>query len=187
MTKNNKPTSQPVPTRFPDRPIDAATAPWWIAKVKPRQEKLLAKDFLTNNIEYYLPLCIRNTPRPGSQAPRIFHVPLFPGYISFAQEKPQHIFSSGRVVSVIEIKHQTRFIQELNQIYHLLEGHAPLSPVTATFKPGTPVRIIHGPFKGINGVIDTSSTTSTVILSVECLGNAVLKIDPAWLEEHSGE
>ena len=87
-------TPPPAPTRHPDRPLDQATERWWIAKVKPRQEKQLAADFFKASIEYYLPLYARNTPRPGTKHRRIFHVPLFPGYISFAQNQPHgHIRS----------------------------------------------------------------------------------------------
>ena len=34
------------PARFPKRTIREATDPWWIVKVKSRQEKALANDFL---------------------------------------------------------------------------------------------------------------------------------------------
>lgn len=179
-----------APSRFPERPIHAATEKWWIAKVKPRQEKLLAQDFFENGIEYYLPLYIKNTPRTGSKSPRLFQIPLFAGYISFAQEKPHDIYTSGRVVSIIEVRHQKRFITEMNQIYCLLQGNAPLSPIIEEQQhspPGTPVLITHGPFTGTRGIIHQNSTESEIILSVECLGNASLKIDPAWIKEDKSE
>ena len=172
-----------VPSRYPDRPLDQASERWWIAKVKPRQEKQLAADFYKDEIEYYLPLYAKNTPRPGTTHRRIFHVPLFPGYISFAQEQPHNIYTSGRVVNLIEIRHQQRFIRELNQIYFLLQGKAPLEPVTDLFTEGTPVKIIHGPFSGIEGVVKKDSSTPHLILSVECLGMASLKIERTWIRE----
>jgi hypothetical protein len=172
-----------LPPRYPDRPLDQAAEKWWVAKVKPRQEKQLAQDFYKEDIEYYLPLSIKNTPRTGSKTPRLFHVPLFPGYISFAQEKPHNIFSTGRVVTIIEVIHQQRFIRELNQIYNLLKGNAPLEPVAGNLTDGTPMQIIQGPFAGAKGIIYKSLTPSTIILSVDCLGNAALKIDRSWLKE----
>ena len=173
----------PAPERFPDRPLDEADERWWVAKVKPRQEKLLAADFFRAGIEYYLPLYLKNTPRPGTSHPRLFHVPLFPGYIAFAQNQPHDIYRSGRVVNLIEIRHQKRFIHELNQVYFALQGKAPLEPVTEQFTEGTPVKIIHGPFAGIEGIVAHSASSMHLLLSVECLGRAILKIERSWIRE----
>lgn len=173
-----------VPSRFPDRPLDSAPERWWIAKVKPRQEKLLAEDFLHDHIEYYLPLYVRNTPRKGSTSPRLFHIPLFPGYIAFSQDKPHNIFSSGRVVNLIEIKNQQRFIRQLNQIYFLLQGNAPVEPAGEAYAEGTEVEVIKGPFAGTRGKL-TKNSASGIILNVDCLGVATLKIDVAWVKEVS--
>ena len=38
------------PARFPARAITEAAAPWWVAKVKPRQEKAIAFDFIRNSV-----------------------------------------------------------------------------------------------------------------------------------------
>jgi hypothetical protein len=170
-----------APARFPDRPLDQATERWWVAKVKPRQEKQLAADFFKDGIEYYLPLYIKNTPRPGTTHRRLFQVPLFAGYISFAQNQPHNIYRSGRVVNLIEIRHQQRFIRELNQIYFALQGNAPLEPVTDTFQEGTRVRIIHGPFTGVEGLVSRDPASTKLMLSVECLGSAALTIERSWI------
>ena len=177
-------TNTPAPQRFPERPLNEATERWWIAKVKPRQEKLCAADFFKTGIEYYLPLYLKNTPRPGTTHRRLFQVPLFPGYISFAQNQPHDIYRSGRVVNLIEIKHQQRFIHELNQVYFALQGNAPLEPVTSSaFSSGTPVKVIHGPFSGIEGIVVKDSAQLHLIMKVECLGIATLKIDRSWITE----
>ena len=176
-------TAPPIPPRFPDRPLDQATERWWVAKVKPRQEKQLAVDFFKEGIEYYLPLYRKNTPRPGTKHRRIFHVPLFPGYISFAQNQPHNIYSSGRVVNIIEIRHQQRFVRELNQIYFALQGNAPLEPMGDAFTEGTPVKVIYGPLAGIEGIVCKDTASTRLILSVECLGSAALTIERSWVRE----
>jgi transcription antitermination factor NusG len=130
-----------------------------------------------------LPLYARNTPRPGTKHKRIFHVPLFPGYICFAQNQPHNIYRSGRIVNLIEIKHQRRFIRELNQIYFALQGNAPIEPVNDAFPEGTLVKIIHGPLTGIQGVVSKDPASNRLILSVEGLGNASLTIERSWLVE----
>jgi transcription antitermination factor NusG len=165
------------PSRYPDRPISEATARWWIAKVKPRQEKQLAAHFLKENIEYYLPLYRKNSPRPGTKTSRIFHTPLFPGYICFAQDIPHSVYNSGRVVNLIEVRSQKRFIAELEQIYRALQGNFHLEPVTDFFQPGTPVEIIHGPLRGIRGTVVSDKSRSRLILTVDGLGRAELQVD----------
>lgn len=175
------------PVRYPERPLDQAEERWWIAKVKPRQEKQLAVDLYRERIEYYLPLYAKNTPRPGTTHPRIFHVPLFPGYVAFAQNQPHNIFLTGRVVNLIEIRHQQRFIREMNQVYFALQGNAPLKPATGNIGKGSFVKVLHGPFAGICGMVSRDSSSTRLILSVECLGNAELTIDRGWIEEISGK
>lgn len=177
-------TATSPPMRFPDRPIDAAEHRWWIAKVKPRQEKQLALDFFNEEIEYFLPLYTKNTPRTGTGSRRLFQIPLFPGYICFAQETPHRIYLSGRVVNLIEIRHQKRFIRELNQIYFVCKGSFPLEPHGEAnhLLPGTPVAITVGPLKGLTGTVIKGSGASRLILSVTGLGNAAVQIDNSWLQ-----
>jgi len=171
-----------IEARYPDRPLDEAPQRWWIAKVKPRQEKCLAEDFMRAGIEYYLPLYKKNTPRPGTGSARIFFVPLFPGYISFSQDKPHDIFRTGRIVNIIEVRNQQRFIRELNQVYRALNAYAPLEPAVGALKEGAPVRILYGPFAGIEGMVSRDpSQSNKLVLSVECLGFAELTIERSWI------
>ena len=92
------------PARFPVKPLDEYSLPWWVAKVKPRQEKALAFDFIAKNIEYYLPLLTKVTRRKDNNKPRKSIIPLFPGYISFCADKNdlRTAFSTGRVVNTID-------------------------------------------------------------------------------------
>ena len=165
------------PSRYPERPIEQAEAKWWIAKVKPRQEKQLAFDFLNFGIEYYLPLYNKVTFRPGTNKKRTFIVPLFPGYICFSQDVPRDIYRTGRVVNLIEIRHQQRFIKELSQIYMALEKGFTLEPVDFSFDIETKVEIISGTLKGIRGIVANIKNNRRLILSVDCLGQAAVQVD----------
>ncbi len=175
--------SPPIPSRYPERPINEAEERWWIAKVKPRQEKQLAADFLKAGIEYYLPLYTKNTPRPGTKHRRLFHLPLFPGYISFAQNQPHNIFRSGRIVNIIEVRNQKRFVNELNQIYFALQNNAQLEPCSETFSEGTPVKVVFGPLAGITGIVCKDNASAKLILAVEGLGSAMITINRLWVRE----
>ncbi|MBN1604453.1 MAG: hypothetical protein JW915_22785 [Chitinispirillaceae bacterium] len=170
-----------LPVRFPDRSLKDATERWWIAKVKPRQEKLLAGDLLEQSIEYFLPLVVKNTPRPGTKKPRLFNVPLFPGYLCFAQNTPINIFSTGRVVNLMEVRNQSRFVRECDQILRVIQGQFPIEPLEE-FVEGMPVAIEYGPLKGLQGIIAEIRGNSRLVLSVEGLGRACVTINNSWVK-----
>jgi transcription antitermination factor NusG len=167
------------PVRFPDRPIAQAQGPWCIAHVKPRQEKALADDCLHLSIEYYLPMVTKVTRRKDNNKPRKSVLPLFPGYLSFCGTKEtfHELYRTGRIASIIEIKHQKRFIDELSQIFSLLEKGVPLEPCAVTLLKGQLVQVEAGPLRGVNGVVVTMKNARRIILSVEGLGQAMMTVD----------
>ncbi len=172
------------PARFPARPIADAAGPWWIAKVKPRQEKALAFDFVRGNVEYYLPQVTHVTRRRDNNKPRKSVLPLFPGYISFcsAESEAGSIYKTGRVVSVIQIKYQQRFVRELTQIYQAIETGAVLDPVSVSYPPGTPVSVVAGPLRGLTGVISRIQDADRLVLSVSGLGHASMVIQASMVK-----
>lgn len=172
------------PARFPAGPIAMAQSPWWVAKVKPRQEKALAFDFMRNNIEYYLPLVTHVTRRRDNNKPRKSILPLFPGYISFCGQhrSAQGVYKTGRVVSIIPVKYQRRFIDELTQIYQAIETGAALEPVTVSYPQGTAVSVIAGPLRGLKGVIARVRDSDRLVLSVAGLGQASMYVDASMVK-----
>jgi transcriptional antiterminator RfaH len=167
------------PARFPKRPIGEAALPWFVAHVKPRQEKSLADECLRFSIEYYLPMFTRVTRRRDNNKPRRSVLPLFPGYVSFAGtvETSRLLYSTGRIAKIIEIRHQQKFIEELGQIYSLLENGAPLEPCCCSYRSGDEVVIRNGPFRGIRGVIMSVRNQHRLLLSVNGLGLAMTTVD----------
>ena len=174
------------PSRYPSRPIAEAAHPWWVAKVKPRQEKAFAFDLLRAEVEYYLPLYTRVTRRRDNNKPRKSILPLFPGYVSFAQNTPENIYSGGRVVDIIQIRHQSRFVRELTQIYQALEAGVQLEPLMESFELGTAVRVRSGPLRGVTGTIARVHNESRLVLAVEPFGRASLTIDSSLVEPVEG-
>jgi transcription antitermination factor NusG len=170
------------PARFPEgKVISASEAPWWIAKLKPRQEKAMAFDLIKRDIEYYLPMITKVTRRKDNNKPRKSILPLFAGYISFCASPPfqRELFATNRIVNLIEIRYQKRFIEELGQIYRTLEMGIPLEPVDVSYEPGTEVTVLYGPARGIKGVVTKTQNVSKLILSVEGLGHAAMVVDAA--------
>jgi hypothetical protein len=67
------------PTRHPAGPISESKEPWWVAKVKPRQEKAIAFDLIARSIDYYLPMFTKVVRRKDNNKPRKSILSLFPG------------------------------------------------------------------------------------------------------------
>lgn len=175
--------SENPPARFPDRPIAAAENPWWIAKIKPRMEKAMAFDLIKRNVEYYLPMYTKVTRRRDNNKPRKSVLPLFPGYLSFcaAPGTQQSIYTTGRVVSVIEVRYQKRFVEELGQIYLGLNCGMPMEPVF-TFEPGESVEVFAGPLRGVHGVVTRINNEHRLVLEVEGLGRAAVLVDAGMVK-----
>jgi transcriptional antiterminator RfaH len=167
------------PVRFPDRPLALSPGPWCVARVKPRQEKALADDCVRLSVEYYLPMVIKVTRRKDNNKPRKSVLPLFPGYLSFCGDREtfHELYRTGRIAGVIEIKYQKRFVEELSQIYCLLEKGVPLEPCAVTLSKGQRVLIEAGPLRGVKGVVVTMKNEKRLILSVEGLGQAMMTVD----------
>ncbi len=172
------------PARFPNRSIGEAQGLWWIAKIKPRMEKALAFDFMNSEIEYYLPLVTKITRRKDNNKPRKSILPLFPGYISFCstEKNVSSIYKTGRIVSIIQIKNQRHFSEELSQIFQALESGMVLEPVHTSIPIGTPVIVFAGPMKGIRGIIARIQDSERLILAVKGLGQASMQIDSAYIK-----
>ncbi len=181
------PLSENPPARHPDRPIGEAEGAWWIAKVKPRQEKALAFDLLDNGTEYYLPMYKKVTRRRDNNKQRKSILCLFPGYVPYCVQRPgeeRWVFSTNRVVNLVSIKHQRHFIRQLDQIYHTLDLGAPLEPFeySADLAPGTRVRVEAGPLRGLSGSIVRLQGAQKLVLSVDVLGKAAVTVNPAYVK-----
>lgn len=167
------------PARYPERPPDQAEYPWCVVKVKPRQEKALAVDCLQRDIEYYLPLYTKVTRRNDNNKPRKSVLPLFAGYLSLAPSPPHslELRKTGRIVSIIPVVHQKRFIGEMTQIYRSLAQGISLEP-EPSLAPGTRVEVFRGPLRGIQGTIVQTRNEARLVLSVTALGQAAMVVDP---------
>ena len=177
-------TSDNPPSRFPERPISAAQHPWFVAHVKPRAEKAVADDCVRRETEYYLPLITKVTRRKDNNKPRKSVLPLFPGYIcvSGGREVANSLYATGLIASIIEIRHQKKFIAELGQIYSVLEKGVPLEPCTESFAKGIEVCVISGPMRGIRGIVTNTRNPNSVVLSVEGLGRAAMTVDASMVK-----
>jgi len=180
------PLSKNPPARFPERAIHDAKGPWCIAKVKPRQEKALALDFIKMDIEYYLPMYTKVTRRKDNNKPRKSVLCLFPGYISFSMHEvyDRDLYKTNRVVTLVKVKNQTEFKKQMEQIYTTYDLGIPMEPVInpSELPPGQAVQVVAGPMRGLNGTIIKIHSDHKLILSVDVLGMASVTINASFVE-----
>jgi transcriptional antiterminator RfaH len=171
--------------RWPeDRPLAADLGNWWVARVKPRNEKAFAWDLARMGVGYYLPMMTRRTIRRDNGKPRKSVVCLFPGYVSLSgyEDRRQDILRTGRVLRVINVVDQQCFVQELDHVRRALEFEKELG-LHPRLAVGQRVIIISGPMQGVQGMVIDINRPDKIYLNVEMFNRAVtVKVSPDKLE-----
>jgi len=150
---------------------DESDKVWWIARTKSRQEKALAWDLAARKTEYFLPLVSK--PQKSRGRMRASIVPLFNGYMFFKGSllDRQNALQTGRVAQVLEVDDQQGLLSELSQI--ALAASEKISLELCDFvKRGQRVRIIAGPFKGLEGVVNKQKNRTRLLLTVAAIKQA---------------
>lgn len=162
------------PEFFPDGlfEFDKADHPWWVARVRSRHEKALARHLLPFGVPFYLPQS-EQLVRRGN---RTFtsYLPLFSGYVFFRGNREERIVAlQSQVVSeVLAVRDQDRLEAELLQLRRLQLSGASLVPLR-TFAPGEAVVVTEGPFRGYEGIVVRDKGKSRLIVSISLLRKAV--------------
>lgn len=146
--------------------------PWWVAHVRSRQEKALARDLVRQGIPFFLPCRSHRVRRAGRTF--VSYVPLFPGYLFFRSSPARkHVAMESKLtVQVLAVQEQTLLGKELQQIYRLLESGADLVPYS-DLMPGDPVYIQEGPFQGYTGVVVRTKGRLRLLVSISMLKQTV--------------
>jgi transcription antitermination factor NusG len=162
------------PEFFPDdlfgfSPVDF---PWWVAHVRSRQEKALARHLAPREVPFYLPQHEHRARRNG----RFFtsHIPLFPGYVFFRGPRQARaaVFDSSLVVRIIEVTDQDLLARELSTLRALQESGALLVP-HPWVSLGDVVRISSGLFEGYPGIVIRERGRTRLVISVTMLQRSV--------------
>jgi transcription antitermination factor NusG len=146
--------------------------PWWVAHVRSRQEKALARNLFPLEIPFYLPQREKRIRRAGRAF--VSYIPLFPGYLFFRGSVAQRsaALRSKLIVKVLDVTDQGLLAGELLQIRRLQETGADLVPFH-DLVPGDPVRVIDGPFKGYTGVVLRARGKVRLLVSISMLMQVV--------------
>ena len=146
--------------------------PWWVAHVRSRQEKGLARHLLEQQVPFYLPIEERSLRRKGRQ--RTSYLPLFPGYLFFKGEGAERLATarSHLVVRTLQVNDQPRLHSELESLWSLQAAGCLFVP-HPYLGPGDEVEILDGPFKGFQGRILREQGRARLVVSVTFLRRAV--------------
>lgn len=154
---------------------------WIVAYVKSRMEKAFSADMDAAGIPSYLPLTTYRGVLNGRKN-QLIQRPTFPGYAFFACRGTvgslpyaadlYKVKSNFRLVTLIEIRAQKKFVQEISQFQRALEIDPQLGGCP-TLRPGQQVIITSGPFQGMIGYAE-AHLKGIVHLRCSMLGSSVV-------------
>jgi transcription antitermination factor NusG len=173
--------NQAFPEDALDLPLSEKT-PWRIAHVKSRREKALACFLAGHNTSYFLPLIKKR--QPSKDRNRYSLIPIFTGYVFFRADNQQRYqaLTSGQIANVIEVKDQAQLVHELKQVNEALQGELPIYPYDYV-REGQMVRIVRGPMKNLQGIVQSKKSNYRLILRVSGIMQAVaMDVEADWIE-----
>lgn len=192
-----KPSENP-PVVWPEaESLRDFTGIWWVAHTKSRNEKALAHDLIRKEMSYFLPMSWR-VRRIRKRTVRSL-LPLFSSYLFFCGQESERteLWRTNRVASIIEVKDQEGFVNELLQIEQALQAGAPLAP-HKYIKAGQRCRIIGGALADLQGVVVRppkyktgrsgggvkATSTIRMVLQIDMLGQAAsVEVDTDMIEK----
>lgn len=131
---------------------------------------------------YYLPL--RRETKIYQRRKVTVEKPLFTGYffVSFDAEGRQSILKTNHIVRILQPSSRRRLLHELAQVRRALRVDPALG-TCAALTTGRRVRILAGPFMGIEGIVANVKGKTKVCLNVEMIGRAIaVEVDREFLE-----
>jgi hypothetical protein len=152
--------------------LSAAEHPWWVAYVRSRQEKGLARHLAGHGVGFYLPQAEKRTRRDGRTF--VSSLPLFPGYLFFRgpAEARRTALRSDLIVEILPVLDQEGLDGELRNLRLLQEAGVPLisHPWLAQ---GDEVEVVDGPFRGVTGTVLREKGPLRLVVSVTFLRQSV--------------
>lgn len=163
--------SERVPSELYERPR------WYACYTRSRHEKRVEDQLAQRGFETYLPLLARA--RQWSDRQKVVEFPLFPGYVfgRFALEHIHQVLTVPGVATVIrhngvpspiadeELENVRRFVTALGETGQVPEPRA--------LEPGQPVRVMRGPFEGVEGVVVERRGRRRVLVGLKTIGQGM--------------
>lgn len=160
---------------------------WYACYTRARHEKRVDEQLVGRGMETYLPALARE--RQWSDRRKVVEFPLFPGYVfaRFSLSALHEVLSVPGVATVIrhngvpspimdeELENVRRFVAALRETGQF--------PEPRPLQPGQPVRVLHGPFQGVEGVVVERRGRRRVLIGLKTIGQGMeIDIDGRNLE-----
>lgn len=168
------PILKPEPDVHPPHLFASAPppSPWWVAHSRSRQEKLVARHLLEQDVPYYLPQYEKRVRRNGRE--RVSYLPLFPGYVFFAGDGDARrvALQTNLLVSVLTVDDQAALRDELARLWQLQSTGVPLVP-HPYIGAGDEVEVVSGPLRGCIGTVSREKGSLRLVVDITFLRRAV--------------
>jgi len=149
---------------------------WYLVRTKPNSESTALRNLERQDFEAWLPRLSQSLPWRGQWRDRV--VPLFPGYLFLAIDEGRQALAP--VHSTLGVAGIVRFgasyaivpdeiVRNLRLLANPETGLHCLAP-TARLAPGTQVRIVAGPFGGLEGIFQREAGEDRAIVLLSVLG-----------------
>ena len=149
-----------------------AVRTWYVLHVKPRTEKRVNEFLSFLRVFHYLPLVRKETKVQRRKVVRF--LPVFPGYVFtrlFPEERAR-VLRTQQIVRTIVVTNPRRMIHQLRQVEHASRLPADLRPA-ASFAAGEYVKVVSGPLRGVEGCVKRTGNVTSIVLTVDILGQAL--------------
>ncbi len=168
------PILKPEVELFPSHLFELSRAghPWWVAIVRSRQEKGLARHLAAREVGFYLPQAKKETLRAGRTF--VSSLPLFPGYVFFRGPAAARLeaLQSNLIVQVLPVPGQEELQRELAGLRQLQLSGARLVPLPY-LAVGDEVEVMDGPFQGWTGKVLREKGRLRLVVSITLLRQSV--------------
>lgn len=148
-------------------------AHWLVCHTKPRCEKKFAALLTAEHFEHYLPLV--DSVRRYTKGAKHFTKPLFPGYV-FAQVPAaarNRLYQQDLLVRPIDVDDEPKLLRQLADVRTIISSGLTLS-LYPMVKKGARARVISGPLRGLEGVVDNPDNPGGIVLVVDVLQQGLL-------------
>ena len=145
---------------------------WWAVYTKARQEKAFARQLVSMDVPFYLPLVPKDNLIRGRKVQS--HIPLFGGYVFLFGSHEERVkgLTTNRVATVLSVADQNQLTHDLLQVSSLIEVNAPLT-LEKRLTSGDPVRVKTGAMQGLEGIVVERRGQTKLLVSVRMLQQGV--------------
>ncbi len=165
---------------------------WYAIYTRSRYEKRVHQRLTEARVEAYLPLI--KTWRIWSDRKKQVEVPLLPGYLFVRTQPEKHhqyfdILNTPGIVRFITFEGKAVAIpdQQIEALKRLNDQGVDMESLEKSPEPGTPVKVISGPMKGLRGEVIRKGGGQMLILRIDSLDKCITLNIPLSMVEATSD